>query len=163
LDKIEANRFRSAVLSQFDISDFNCPLAVTLTLKQCYRVNGIVDWIDPIKASQNLRHFLNVLNRKSFGKVGVRKERRLDCYPVLEDAAGRLHYHLCLEKPKTRTPEQFTALIHQVWGKTRFGYREIDVRPCDDGWIDYMTKFRSKPNLPDSIDWNNYSNSGRAV
>jgi hypothetical protein len=138
---------------------------VTLTLKQCYCVNGVVVRLTPLEASQNLTHFLNVINRKSFGKVGVRKGKRVRCFPALEGdgKSVRFHYHLCLDKPEALTIEQFTALIHKTWLKTNFGYYQIDVRPCDDGWISYMTKYRSKSEFADAIDWMNYNNSERAV
>ena len=132
-------------------------------MKKCYVVNESTFWLTKIEASENLKHFLNLVNRAVYGKSGVRKKYRVNCLPALEDYNVRPHYHLCLDKPERMTMEQFTLIIHQSWSKTYFGFKEIDVKICDGGWIGYMTKYKTKENFADSIDWLNYHNSERAV
>jgi hypothetical protein len=147
------------VRSKFDISLFGCPTAVTLTLKQSYRVGGFTVPLTEIDATQNLRHFLNLLNRKIFGN-GVRQGRHIGCYAVREGngKSVRFHYHLCLDKPDQLEDEEFMMLIRQSWLKTRFGYPEIEISMrCDAGYIDYMLKLKTKDDFASSIDWLNIS------
>ena len=109
--------------------------------------------LDDITASQNLRHFLNRLNRQAFGKRFQRFDKRLRVFAVLEDSfAQRLHYHLVLET--AWNDARYTELvISEAWQKTRFGHQQIRVDHCiDGGWIDYITKFKE---AGDSVDWVN--------
>ena len=126
--------------------DWKSPFAVTLTMKLAYHKDGCTVPLTPERASQNLKHFLNILNCKAFGKGGMRKGMKLTCLPTIEDNGVRLHFHLCLEKPEGLTDVGFAELIERSWAKTRFGYRQIDAKPCHDtdGWIDYITKYRTK-------------------
>ena len=147
---------RNAFLSWCDISNWRNPVAVTLTLKRSIRTaSGAFISPGPGDYEQNLRHFINVLNRRIFGNK-VRHGLRLKCIAVLEgDKTVRWHYHLLVERPRQLCLEALIALIVWEWGKTRWGYHELDVRPCDAGWLSYMTKFRSKMHYADSIDWLN--------
>jgi hypothetical protein len=124
-------------------------IGVTLTMKQ--GVDG--HYLDEIRASQNLRHFMNVLNREVFGKGFKRFGSRLNVVPALEKSpTSRLHYHMVLQNPYPENPDKFERMIDEAWDKTRFGYRETHVhRHIDHGWTNYITKTAS-----DGIDWENY-------
>jgi len=133
--------------------DIDNTFGVTLTLKQ-----GIKNQkLDDISCSQNLRHFLNVLNQKVFGNQVKRFGKRLRVLPVLEMSKGnRLHYHLTLENPFPNNPNRFSDLIEVVWNKTKFGHRHIHIhKNVNWEWNDYITKFN---NSKDQIDWMNYNN-----
>ena len=133
--------------------DVNNTFGVTLTLKQ-----GIKNQkLDEISCSQNLRHFLNVLNQKVFGNRVKRFNKRLRVLPILEMSKGnRLHYHLTLENPFPKDPNRFSDLIEVVWNKTKFGHRHIHIhKNVNWEWNDYITKFN---NSRDQIDWMNYRN-----
>jgi hypothetical protein len=133
--------------------DIDNTFGVTLTLRQ-----GIKNQkLDEISCSQNLRHFLNVLNQKVFGNQVKRFNKRLKVLPVLEMSKGnRLHYHLTLENPYPQDPNRFSDLIEVVWNKTKFGHRHIHIhKNVNWEWNDYITKFN---NSNDQIDWMNYSN-----
>ncbi len=138
-----------AFVSDFPLLD--C-LGVTLTLKQ--GDNG--GRLDAIGAAQNLRQFLNCLNRERYGKAFTRFGTRLRVIPMLEcSSSGRLHYHLALESPVPNNSLQAESLIRREWIKTRFGHREIHVsHEIDDGWIRYITKM---PDAGDGIDWMNFN------
>jgi len=133
----------------FDIT--NC-FAVTLTMKQ--RVNN--KSLDNISSSQNLRHFLNVLNKKCFGNAYKRFNKRLRVLPSLERSSdGRWHYHLILENPYLDNPSKFERMVEFAWFKTDYGYRKIDIQyKANKGWGDYITKFNHRDN---EIDWSNLS------
>jgi hypothetical protein len=47
-------------------------------------------------------------------------------------------------------------LIADQWRSTQWGYWQVycQANP-DDGWTNYITKFRDKPNFADAIDWTN--------
>ena len=133
--------------------DVNNTFGVTLTLRQ-----GIKNQkLDEISCSQNLRHFLNVLNQKVFGNRVKRFNKRLRVLPILEMSKGnRLHYHLTLENPFPKDPNRFSDLIEVVWNKTKFGHRHIHIhKNVNWEWNDYITKFN---NSRDQIDWMNYRN-----
>ncbi len=133
--------------------DVNNTFGVTLTLRQ-----GIKNQkLDDISSSQNLRHFLNVLNQKVFGNRVKRFNKRLRVLPILEMSKGnRLHYHLTLENPFPKDPNRFSDLIEVVWNKTKFGHRHIHIhKNVNWEWNDYITKFN---NSNDQIDWMNYRN-----
>ncbi len=124
-------------LSQISYADM---YAVTLTMKQ--NNNGVT--LDTVTASQNLRHFLNILNQTIFGNAFRRFGRKLKVIPVIEMSAwDRLHYHLSLEKPDFISEEQFTQLLFSSWMKTDFARREIDVQKIySSGWTSYCLKGR---------------------
>ena len=130
------------------------PVSVTLSEKQ--RVGN--EWIDDQKSSQNLRHFLNRLNQKIYGKRFLRYNKRLSVFPVQEGTKDiRHHLHLTLELPDDYDINEFSELICECWSKTRFGYNQVSVSPVrDDGWLRYQLKTRSKSSdVLSSIDWDN--------
>ena len=121
-------------------------MAVTLTMKQ--RFGGRV--IDPVTASANMRHFLNVLNQTVFGNAYRRHGKRLTVIPILEMSAwDRLHYHVTMEVPDRFDSETFADLIRSSWSRTDLGYNEIDIQPLySKGWIEYcLKKFDSSASL----------------
>ena len=135
-------------LCDFDVK--NC-FGITLTLKQQIKNQRL----DKISSSQNLRHFLNVLNQKCFGNQSKRFNKRLKVLPVIERSKGkRLHFHLTLENPFPNDPNRFSYLIESVWKKTKFGHNHIHINSnIDEGWNDYITKFDHKD---DEVDWMNF-------
>lgn len=154
---------RAAALKMMDIGTWGNPFAVTLTLKQAYYEGNNRVALSAYDAEQNLRHFLNLLNRAAHGKAAVRSGQKLKCIAVREDGNVRPHFHLCIDKPSHLSNEHFVALIETCWRKTRFGYGQTDIRPCDGGWVQYITKHRTKSAYADSIDWLNFHNTDRAV
>ena len=136
-------------LHNFDVK--NC-FGITLTLKQQIKNQRL----DKISSSQNLKHFLNVLNKQVFGNSVQRFNRRLKVIPVLETSkTNRLHYHLTLENPFPNDPNRFKHLIESSWKKTKFGYDHVDINEnIDQGWNDYITKFNNKE---DEVDWINFN------
>jgi hypothetical protein len=142
------------------VDHWACPHAVSLTLKQGVKTDddlrSVQVFLDPDKASQNLRHFHNDLSRKVLGKGRTRAGERLPMIPVLEGGTNgsRYHYHIVIDCPPEEA-DRFPALIRETWEGTQWGYHEIDVQLHYDGWIDYISKTRGKPNLADAIDWAN--------
>jgi len=135
-------------LASLNLSD--C-VGVSLTMKQA---DGEVA-LDEIRASQNMRHFLNCLNSAIFGKRFKRFGKRLNVVPVFERSSShRLHYHLILQNPFPDKPAYFRGLVEKEWVKTYFGYPQFHIDDqIDHGWGEYITKFKS---ASDGIDWENY-------
>lgn len=129
-------------------------LSVSLTMKQ--RLG--FEKLDDINASQNFRHFMNLLNCSVYGNAYKRYQRRLGVVPVLENSLNnRLHYHLVLERPAVIALNEFKEIIACCWEKTKFGYGEIDIQNIySDGWIDYITKFKFSEDQVDLVNchWN---------
>lgn len=157
-------RAHQAAFRQFaSIDGWQAPYAVTLTMKQGAPVaNGqrsVMAFLDPDKASQNLRHFHRIISRKVLGKPADRFGQRLPMIPVLEGGNGsRLHYHLLIDCPRQDRQSDFPDLVRDVWSRTQWGHREIDIQAADDGFKFYISKLRDKPNYADAIDWTNYYN-----
>jgi hypothetical protein len=151
------NNIRKASLEFASSIRWECPFAVTLTFKTAYYADRIRVPLTGIDASQNLRHFLNLLNRAIYKKGERRKGAAISCVAVREDNGVRPHLHLCLDKPARLSNEQFCAFVTICWPRTRFGYAEVDIKPCTDlhGWLGYMTKYRTKSDYSDAIDWMN--------
>ena len=77
---------KSDYLDYFDQRRVPNPIAVTLTMKQRIESNDFKGRfginLDPIKVSENTRHFLNRLNQSVFGKGFLRYGKRLSVIPV---------------------------------------------------------------------------------
>lgn len=151
-----------------DISAWNDPHAVTLTMKQV-RFEGSGPFrtmvrLDAEKASRNLRHFLNALNRKFLGNLGRRQGQRISVIPILEGTKTKhLHYHLVMDSPLRSDPEGiFETTIRNLWSSTHWGDRQVHITSADSGWIDYITKTADKVNFADAIDWTNAHLPGKS-
>ncbi|KEO85424.1 hypothetical protein EH30_12930 [Erythrobacter sp. JL475] len=131
------------------------PFAVTLTLRQIKVTSDLASVrLTPETASRNVRHFLNILNKRVYGSAAQRYGKRIRVLAVAEGGASkRLHYHLMLDCPRVDLVDEFPMIVKDAWAKTDWGYHQIDVRPCDSGWLTYMTKFRDKPDFASSFDW----------
>lgn len=152
---------RESLRSWISLDDWHAPFAVTLTLRQRVIVqSGTMAtrvWLTEAIAVQNLRHFLNKLNRTMFGKASMRFCKGVGCIPVLEGGGDkRLHYHALIDCPRPELVADFPLLIAEHWRSTQWGYWQVDCQSDpDEGWINYITKFRDKPNFADAIDWMN--------
>jgi hypothetical protein len=155
-------RLRSAAVKFANIKDYNSPMAVTLTHRRRHRTRN--QGITQFDCGQNLRHFLNKLNRKLYGRKGLNDLMKLPVFPVLErDQSNRYHYHLLLDCPPLISKEEMAAHIHAIWPNTNWGYNHyhinIDqhgIKTADDGWLWYITKLRSKEDYGQSFDWPNF-------
>ena len=157
----QAKIIQKSLRDWIDISQWRNLFAVTLTMKEVivaddgYR--SFFVRLDRYAAVQNMRHFLNVLNEKVFKSAFRRFGKQLTVIPVLEGGRDhRLHYHAAMDCPRDNLVPEFSDMIRQEWQRTQWGYREIDVKRADDGWIDYITKLRAKSDFSDSIDWKNF-------
>lgn len=132
------------------LDDFTDWWGVTLTMKQV--VNN--EKLDEMGSAQNLRHCMNILNKKVYGNSFKRYGKRIEIMPSLEwSPTNRLHYHLVVKNPVPKRPLFFETLIEKSWRKTKWGYREIYIDYfVDNGWIDYITKETSR----NQICWENY-------
>lgn len=147
-----------------DTSSWRWRFAATLTMRQTKTVEGdsgriTLNLTEQI-ASQNFRHFLNVLNRAIFGSAAVRFGKGVRVIPVIEGGRDkRLHYHAAIECPRDELKATFPELVESCWKNTMWGYEEVRVTPdADEGWMRYMTKFRTKADFASAIDWMNYRN-----
>jgi hypothetical protein len=152
---------RQNLIKWVNIDAWSAPFAVTFTFRQCViEADGLASrkvWLTETLASQNLRHFLNKLDRSVYGKAAERFGKRVPCFPVLEGSSTkRLHYHALIDCPREELTKEFPRLIAQHWRDTQWGYWHIDCqKDANEGWLSYMTKARDKPNLADAIDWTN--------
>jgi hypothetical protein len=100
---------------------------------------------------------MNLLNRKVYGQSFKRHGKRVQVIPVLEGGGqDRFHYHCVIDCPKDELIDEYPFLIEECWSATDYGYHQIDVQSnSDDGWVSYITKYRTKTEFDQSIDWIN--------
>lgn len=170
---------RKAFLNHCSLNNWNKPIAMTLSMRQSRTVSITLEqWkglgntsghfcgtvresLDYEKCSQNLRHFMNVINAKVCGKQRYWVHgKRLLLVPVIEKGWNkRWHYHAAIDCPKHFDSNDFQTLIREVWEKTYWGYHEVElVADSDYGWLNYMMKLRDKEHYDLSIEWLNYHN-----
>ncbi len=161
MNRVQRTEYREAFRSFVDLSKFVNPHSVTLTLKQSVVVHHgrlpIHIRIDHNRAVRNFRHFMNRLNRRVYGHSSCRHGKRVQVIPVLEGGElTRLHYHCVIDCPRAELTETFPDMIRKCWLHTDYGYDQIDVQPrSDSGWVNYISKFRTKSEFDQSIDWIN--------
>lgn len=120
---------------------------LTLNLKQSVKSpRGATIGIDEYWAKKGFGQFMRRLNRAVYGSANRHHGKRLRVVPIIEKSLdGRLHYHVAIEPPAHLDNDEFCRLAMLIWLKTPLGYGHGDVAPhADAGWIDYMTKKRSK-------------------
>lgn len=137
------------------------PFAVTLNLKQAAKIETdrgpSYVRLNEHYAAKNLRFFINKVTKHYHGNAGRRFGKRLPIIPVLEGGNGhRLHYHLMLDLPETARIEEVYPFFAATWMRTDWGYGQVNIQQSPDGgWLNYITKFRSKVDVGESIDWMN--------
>lgn len=153
---------REKLISYFDRIEFCDPIAVTLTLKRMSLLNSdgvrVYSYLDEVKTTQNIRHFLNRLNQQVYGNRFHRFGKRLKVIPVIEgDIKTRPHVHFTFDIPNHLSKDDFTIMVRECWERTQFGYHQYDITQIYDlrGWIDYKLKTRSKDDYSRSVDWEN--------
>lgn len=139
---------------RLDITLWENAFGLTLTCKKVYHGLERRVWATPYRCEQTLLYFLQRLNRRVYSMIKrvypmlgqtystPRGELHFKAIWVLEqDANGRFHYHLALDLPLIVSVAQLDAWVRDLWPKTDFGYKEVDIKPdIDQGWIHYMTK-----------------------
>jgi|TARA_B110000211_G_scaffold94245_1_gene109921 hypothetical protein len=149
-----------------DLSKWRSPYSVTLTHKSSLRLlndkGTFFKKLTVDDAKQNLRHFLNILNKRIFGKGFSRFNKRLKVVAVLEGGKDKhLHYHLLLESPSsTKLPRHmFELLLDSLWTKTNWGDQQKHIERSHDvdGFVNYVTKYEDKNTgvMKDSFDIEN--------
>ena len=87
----------------------------------------------PERCQQNLRHALNKLNRRIYGNKA--RKVRMECIPVLEqDASGRFHYHLAVNRPQEVSEDFFPLMMTSVWMSTHWATDKPIFNPMC--WLD---------------------------
>jgi hypothetical protein len=147
-------KLHQALTELVNFETWTHPTAVTLTQKRSVTTPTGLFRGTPEMYSQNLRHFLNCLERVLLTRSERRGRKHLRVLAALEtDQSGRPHYHLMIERPAGCTAMRFFELITSNWRKTVWGAREVDVRPAEtSGWIDYIAKREFVSDEP-AIDW----------
>lgn len=152
---------QQAVNEWVDISKFNNPYAVTLTLKKSvsgtYLNKPVRAAISKSAASDNFRRFLAILNGKVFRKSGKRYNKRIKVFAVMERSETKhLHYHAAIDCPREYQGNDFEGLIRECWAKTIWGDKQMHVvSEINQGWISYTNKLRDKYSVTDAVDWIN--------
>jgi hypothetical protein len=158
MDLKQAIAIRQALLAFCQTKTWINPQAVTLTLRLARWQDGLRASLTPSDAQQNLRHFLNVLHKR-LGSYGFPKRNGLQRLPIFEGTdVVRPHIHMMLDRPGCIDVGRYADLIHREWAHTFWGHELVTVEPCTsaEGWLEYITKLRSKADYADAIDWTNF-------
>jgi hypothetical protein len=134
------------------------PQAVTLTLRTSRLVGTVRVKLTAFEAQRNLRHFLKVVHKK-LAPFGFPKKAVLQCLPIFEDDEVRPHLHLMLDRPACIEAAEYADLLQYEWSRTDWALERADIKPCDDddGWLDYISKLRTKSDYAAAIDWTNFA------
>jgi hypothetical protein len=154
------NQYRKEIYDFLTNISFNNPLSITLAEKNSDPNNPIIGqrYIDNIKSSINIKHFLNRVNQKVFKNSFRRFGKCLKSFVVMEVSplTKRHHIHLILEQPDRYSLDKFENVINQSWSETRWGYNHTHIQTMyDNGWLFYLLKDRTKLDLLSDIDWEN--------
>jgi hypothetical protein len=148
----------------FDVTSWRSICDITLTLKQARKADD-KGWfkITQYQCEQAFKHFMNVLNRCTYGNAVRRHGKKLRVLAVIEKGIDRRwHIHAAIEPPKHMPSSDFEKLVQICWEKTDWGYQQIAVRSnADRGWIEYMLKPSQKTGFEawsDCIDWFSFNN-----
>lgn len=146
-------RMQSSLLAYFRERDFN-GISVTLT----FRAYPPPDYFTVDVAEATVAELLRRLDKFAHGR-GRRQRKNLKTIAIREggtrsDAPVRLHYHLKIEVPLGMNPENFGKKVEHYWTKLKWAsldQNRFDTR-CDDGWLTYILKRRSKLDYADAFD-----------
>lgn len=145
------NHLKNQLLNWWKVDDLIGCVSINLTFKMW--TNGRA--LDDISASQNYRHFLNLLCAKCFGSAFKRYGKRIQQINVIEKKNGRWHTHGIMKVPPYLSNEHFEKNIISSWKKTDWGNKQYVCNwHINEGWISYMTKFK---NNEDHVDFLNYT------
>ncbi len=159
--EIIRERYKNAVMKLASLDKWQDSFAITLTMKQFLIVSQShcthTEALTQYTATQNMRHFLNKLDKAVFGNAASRYGKRVLCLPVQEGCQNKhLHYHAVIDCPRPELSGSYPSLIARLWRSTQWGDHQVDCqRGADAGWLSYITKSRDKPSLADAIDWTN--------
>jgi hypothetical protein len=159
LNKTHTIELRESLLEFCRSKNWISPQAVTLTLRTSRPAGTVWVKLTAADAQQNLRHFLNVVHKK-LAAYGFPKRAELQCVPIFEgDDAVRPHFHLMLDRPACIEAAEYADLLERAWSRTYWGHQRTEIKPCDDedGWLDYISKLRTKSDYAAAIDWTNFS------
>lgn len=141
--------YSNFIVPNFKKNDF----AVTLTYKlnPCQFSSKYVP--DYIKASNDMRHLLNVINYKMFARKFKTGKVRLKNAHVFEQSAyAGLHVHMLLENPtnlEMSEPDKANLILNAWIGMKCSGYYNANkIVPIYDveGWSNYCCKSITKIN-----------------
>jgi len=114
--------------------------AVTLTLNPLRSEAEM----NPIEIAKRCRLFLSRLNRRIYGRHGVRRKSfRVASAAVYGCGAygTHPHIHLILQKPPKCTHEEFAQSIHSIASTTKgLAQQHVVKRYFSSGWINYMVE-----------------------
>ena len=139
------NGYREQLIEWLDVKDWDGWYAVTLTFAQSLPdADGGKCLLSQDVASRNVRHYLNVLNKRFWGNAARKYGRRCQVIPTFEygEAPKKyLHYHLFIKKPNHVAAWKFECRLRSDWFKTEWGELSVNVQSnTDSGWLEYITK-----------------------
>ena len=142
------SEYRKELIDWIGKVEFICPFSVTLSMKE-HR-----SW----EFNRNFRHFCNRLNQSYLQNSYRRYKKRLTVLVASEGNGDiRNHHHLIIDNPFIDRDREFVRKVRESWIKSELGLRKIEVEKMKgDGWIKYITKFKSKPIYKDSFDFENF-------
>lgn len=153
--EFEVYKLRSELTQSIKLHDWTSQHAVTLTFKESVRDLPPKRLPDDLRAQKNVRHFQNLLNRALLPRCANRKGLRLASAFVFEfggDRTAGLHCHGIIECPDPDLVETLPRLVAELWtGRTFWGDQQLKVVPCNQGWVHYMLKVRTKPDYAQCV------------
>lgn len=85
-------------------------------------------------ARQNVKHFLNILNKKVYGNAAKRFNKKVHAIPVIQGGTknNQLHLHMTVVVPERFKRDEFVTLMSNLWTKTHFGNSVTKVQDVNE-------------------------------
>ena len=138
---------KQTLVQMCDTTHWRSVVALTLNLKQSIPTGtGSYVTIDELMAKKAFRQYMHALNRRIYRSAYRHHKKRLQVIASLEKSeGGRWHYHVAMEPPSFIEQAAFGEFAMTIWIETDLGYGYGDLcLHADSGWINYMTKRRTK-------------------
>lgn len=157
---VPASREQQAIINWLK-EDFE-PFDVALTLHWAngyWQANPLFrpTHVDPAQAySRDLRHYLNVIDRRLYGSAHRRYGKRVSRVVALQRSAGvDWHVHAVLRTPEHVTQQEFIAVLREGWEEHLGQYakrssiadRLVDAAPHEGKFTGYAIRFEKGKEL----------------
>jgi hypothetical protein len=103
-------------------------------------------------------HYLRRLDAEAFGCKGKRGKRRRRLYRVivregsLSDSGPYLHFHLMIQVPPGRSPEEWARTCEAIWRSLNWANSENLFQPMiGERWLEYIFKLKAEIALLDAM------------
>lgn len=150
----QIKNLQAELKSSIILPNFSNPHAVSLTFTENVRDLHPARLADDLRAQKNVRHFQNLLNRAQLPRRLTKRGLRSASVFVFEFGGQQegLHCHGIIESPDPDLVGHMPGIVRELWkDNTWWGDQQFKVTPCNEGWVDYILKVKTKPDYAQCV------------